>query len=51
MPKFTYQGQTATGEKVVKTVEAVDRFDVYEVARKEGHTVTSVNEGKSFSLF
>jgi type IV pilus assembly protein PilC len=50
MPKFTYQGQTATGEKVVKTVEAVDRFDVYEVARKEGNTVSLVHEGKKFSL-
>ncbi len=50
MPKFTYQGQTATGEKVVKTVEAVDRFAVYEVARKDGHTVTSVHEGRTFSF-
>ena len=50
MPKFTYQGQTATGEKVEKTVEATDRFGVYEVARKEGNTVSSVDEETIFSL-
>lgn len=50
MPKFTYTGQTASGEKVEKTIEADDRFAVYEVARTEGHTVISVSEGKALAL-
>lgn len=50
MTKFTYTGATATGEKVRKTVEAVDRFAVYEMARTEGHTVDSIVEGKGFSI-
>lgn len=50
MPKFTYTGQSASGEKIERTVEAADRFDVYEIARKEGYTVTTVSEGKSFSI-
>jgi type II secretory pathway component PulF len=50
MPKFTYQGETATGEQIEKTVEAIDRFGVYEIARRDGHTVTSVTEGRSFSF-
>lgn len=50
MPKFTYTGETNTGEKIVRTVEATDRFDVYEVARKEGHTVASIGEAKAFSI-
>jgi type II secretory pathway component PulF len=44
MPKFTYIGESQTGEKVVKSVEASDRFAVYEIARGEGHTVTSISE-------
>ncbi len=50
MPTFRYIGQTSTGEKVERTVEATDRFAVYEVAREEGNTVTSIIEGKKFSL-
>ncbi len=50
MAKFTYKGQTTTGEKIEKTVEAEDRFAVYEIARKEGHTVATISEGKGFSL-
>lgn len=50
MPKFRYIGQTATGETIERTVEAADRFAVYEVAREEGNTVTSILEGKKFSL-
>lgn len=44
MPKFTYTGETQTGEKVVKVVEAADRFAVYEIARTEGHAVSSITE-------
>jgi type IV pilus assembly protein PilC len=50
MTKFTYTGKSATGETVVRTVEAADRFAVYEIARKEGHTVTTVQEGRSFDI-
>ena len=50
MGKFTYSGQTQDGVKVTKTVEATDRFAVYEIARKEGNTVSSIDEGKGFSL-
>jgi len=50
MPKFIYTGEDQTGAKVVKTVEAADRFAVYEIARTEGNTVTSISEGKRFQL-
>ncbi len=50
MAIFTYTGKTASGEDIQKTVEAVDRFAVYEIARTEGHTVSSVAEGKAFSI-
>lgn len=50
MTKFTYTGETDTGEKITKTVEATDRFAVYEIARTEGHTVITVGEGRTFSL-
>ncbi len=50
MAKFTYTGQTHDGQKITKTVEAADRFAVYEIARKEGHTVSAVSEGKGFSI-
>lgn len=50
MPKFTYTGQTQTGERIQRVVEAPDRFAVYEIARQEGNTVASIQEGKSFSF-
>jgi len=50
MPTFTYTGQSDTGAKVEKTVEAVDRFAVYELARKEGYTVDYIAEGKTISI-
>ncbi len=50
MSKFTYTGKTEAGESVTKTVEAADRFAVYALARAEGHTVVSVNEGKAISF-
>jgi type IV pilus assembly protein PilC len=50
MPKFTYIGEDQTGQKVVRTVEAGDRFAVYEIARNEGNTVSSIAEGKRFDL-
>jgi type IV pilus assembly protein PilC len=50
MPKFTYTGENSEGEKVRETVEAADRFAVYELARQQGHRVISVEEGKSFDF-
>lgn len=50
MPKFTYIGEDQAGEKVTRHVEASDRFAVYEIARKEGNTVSSVTEGKRLSF-
>jgi type IV pilus assembly protein PilC len=50
MEKFTYIGTTKEGVKVTETVEAIDRFAVYDIARENGHTVTSVRLAKSFSL-
>lgn len=50
MPKFTYIGEDQAGEKVTRHVEAPDRFAVYEIARKEGNTVSSVTEGKRLSF-
>lgn len=49
MPKFTYEGTDAEGKKVSATVEATDRFGVYDVARQSGHSVTNVSEAKRFS--
>ena len=50
MEKFIYKGKDAHGNEVKETVEATDRFAVYEVARKNGHTVSSVKEAHRFSL-
>ena len=50
MATFTYTGTTRDGEKVTETVEAVDRYAVYEIARVNGHTVSGINEKKRFSL-
>lgn len=50
MPKFIYYGEDVDGQKVQETVEATDRFSVYEIARGNGHTVTSVKDGGSRSL-
>lgn len=50
MPKFAYKGETKEGEKVTITVEADDRYAVYDIARQNGHTVSEVSEAKGFSL-
>ena len=44
MAKFIYTGTTREGEKVSETVEAVDKFAVYDIARANGHVVLKVNE-------
>jgi type IV pilus assembly protein PilC len=50
MPRFTYKGTTAEGTHVKQTVEAPDRFAVYDLARQNGHTVTKVDAVNSFSF-
>lgn len=51
MPKFTYQGEDDNGKVVKETVTAEDRFAVYDLARGNGHTITSIEEAGGFSLF
>lgn len=50
MPKFTYSGQSRTGEDVTVTLEAADRYEVYELARQEGNTVSSIRSGSGLNL-
>ncbi len=50
MPKFTYIGEDKEGKTVTQTVEAEDRFAVYEIARNAGHTVTTIRDKGKFSL-
>ncbi|QQR64662.1 type II secretion system F family protein [Candidatus Kaiserbacteria bacterium] len=50
MEKFTYTGTTKDGEKITETVEAVDKYAVYEIARTSGHVVTNIQEQGKFSL-
>jgi type IV pilus assembly protein PilC len=44
MAKFIYKGANAEGVSVKETVEATDKYAVYEIARTNGHTVSSVRE-------
>jgi len=50
MSRFTYIGTTEEGVTVKQTIEASDRFAVYDLARQNGHTVTKIEESKAFSL-
>ena len=50
MPKFTYHGEDSQGKKITNTVEAVDRFEVYAVARNQGHTVSQVESASNFKI-
>lgn len=50
MAKFTYTGMTREGQAVTQTVEAADRYAVYDIARTNGHTVTRIEEVSSFSI-
>jgi type II secretory pathway component PulF len=38
------------GRAVKQTVEASDRYAVYDIARQNGHTVSGVEEASGFSL-
>jgi type IV pilus assembly protein PilC len=46
MAKFVYEGEDESGKKVRETVNADDRYAVYDMARTNGHTVSSVSEAK-----
>jgi type IV pilus assembly protein PilC len=49
MPVFIYEGEDQAGNKVTKTVTADDRYAVYDIARQDGHKISSVkNAGGSF---
>ena len=48
--KFTYTGQNSNGATVTETVEAADRYAVYEIARTNGHSVNSIEAERSFSV-
>jgi len=50
MAKFTYTGTTKDGTKVTQVVEATDKYAVYDIARTNGHVVTSVGEKSKFSF-
>lgn len=50
MTSFTYTGIDQNGKTVVETVEAADRFAVYDIARQEGHKVTSVEKKGTFDV-
>lgn len=48
--KFTYIGTTKSGQSVKETVEASDRFAVYDLARDRGVIVTYVNKADALSV-
>ncbi len=50
MSKFTYKGEDKDGTPVTETVEARDRFAVYEIARVAGHTVTSIDQKQKLDI-
>ena len=50
MPVFTYTGENREGEKVTNTVTAADRFEVYSIAREQGHSVATIENSSSFSV-
>ena len=50
MPKFRYTGENKNGQQVQETVTATDRFEVYDIARKDGNTVITIDEGSTFSI-
>lgn len=50
MTKFTYSGEDRNGARVEETVEATDRFAVYEIARQQGHTVNVISEKSKINV-
>ncbi len=47
MPIFTYTAEDEKGEKVTKSATADDRYALYDIARKEGLRITSINLASS----
>lgn len=50
MPTFTYTGTDTSGKKVTESVEAEDRYAVYDIARDNGHEVVDITAASSFTL-
>jgi type IV pilus assembly protein PilC len=50
MAVFTYTGEDREGKKVTNTVTAADRFDVYAIAREQGHSVAAIESSSQFSV-
>lgn len=50
MPKFTYHGEDGEGKAVTSVVTADDRYGVYDAARTNGHTISSIDERNGFSF-
>ncbi len=44
MATFTYIGEDQEGKKITQTVMADDRYAVYDIARRDGHRITSIDE-------
>lgn len=49
MAKFVYTGTTKEGATVTETVDAIDKYAVYSIARTNGHVVTNVTPLTTFS--
>ena len=50
MATFTYIGTDKEGQKITQTVEAADKYAVYDIARTNEHVVTKVTEVSPFSI-
>lgn len=50
MARFTYTAEKAGGEVYNGTAEAKDRFELYDIVRREGGRVVSVEEESKFSF-
>jgi len=51
MPTYLYTGEDKDGRAVKNTVTADDRYAVYDIARNQGHVVTSVKEASGLFNF
>ena len=50
MANFIYEGEDAQGNKVSEKVSANDHYAVYDIARNNGHTISSLQEERKFAL-
>lgn len=50
MPVFTYIGEDGEGKKITQTVTADDRYAVYDIARRDGHRISSIKESTSVGI-